>query len=62
MSFMCQYGNCQESDTPIIVSDSTGIAGTRTRERFCCLTHAALCLSDRAAKSMHRRDLQAREE
>ena len=40
MQHMCQYGNCQETDTPILLSiNNTDPQG---RIRFCSLIHAAL--------------------
>jgi hypothetical protein len=38
--FICQYGNCEKLDTPIIVTDKKRIE----RARFCCAEHAALYL------------------
>lgn len=38
--FMCQYGNCEEICTPILISNKV----TLERARFCCREHAALYL------------------
>ena len=38
--FICQYGNCDKIDTPILVSNKR----TLERDRFCCEEHAALYL------------------
>lgn len=35
---MCQYGDCENTDTPILVSDAKG----GYRVRFCCWEHAGL--------------------
>ncbi len=36
--FVCQFGNCEETNTPIVVS-TRGNPGERMR--FCCAEHAA---------------------
>src|SRR4029077_11273943 len=38
--FVCQYGNCESFDTPILVSNKKRLE----RARFCCDLHAALYL------------------
>ena len=38
MDHMCQYGNCDSTDTPIILSNK--VRGSR--DRFCCTLHAVL--------------------
>ena len=38
--FVCQYGNCENLDTPILVSNKKRLE----RARFCCNLHAALYL------------------
>lgn len=38
--FLCEYGNCQETETPIVVSNKR----SQERVRFCCEKHAALYL------------------
>lgn len=38
--FMCEYGNCEETQTPIRVN----ISDRQERARFCCLEHAGLWL------------------
>lgn len=45
---VCQYGNCEETETPIGVS---GLAGERPR--FCCAGHAGLWLLQRHAQTEH---------
>ena len=35
--FICQFANCEETDTPILVSNKK----TQERARFCCEEHAA---------------------
>ncbi len=35
--YMCSYGNCHETDTPILVTDNR----KGTRHRYCCAEHAA---------------------
>lgn len=41
--YMCQYANCTETTTPIVVTDRRSmITG-----RFCCKKHAALYLLSR---------------
>jgi hypothetical protein len=42
--YMCAYGNCDNMDTPIVVS-CRGNPGDRVR--FCCEKHAALYLLKR---------------
>lgn len=38
--FVCQYANCEDTDTPIVVSDKRAMS----RDRFCCASHAAFHL------------------
>jgi hypothetical protein len=38
--FVCQYGNCERTETPILVSNKKALE----RARFCCAEHAALYL------------------
>jgi hypothetical protein len=35
--FMCQFGDCDETDTPIVISNKKSLE----RARFCCAEHAA---------------------
>jgi hypothetical protein len=46
--FMCQYGNCNSFNTPIIVSDKKRME----RARFCCAEHAALYLLRQSNKTI----------
>ena len=34
---MCQFGNCENTETPILISNKV----TGERARFCCREHAA---------------------
>jgi hypothetical protein len=38
--YICQYGNCHETDTPILITNKRALE----RVRFCCEEHAALYL------------------
>lgn len=40
MDHMCQYSNCHETDTPVLLSVSN--EDPKVRKRFCSLAHAAL--------------------
>ncbi len=46
VEFICQYGNCDETDTPITITDRKAAE----RARFCCQEHAALYLMRRVPK------------
>lgn len=37
--FMCEYGNCENTDVPLVVSERDG-----QRRRYCCSLHAACSL------------------
>jgi hypothetical protein len=52
--FMCQWANCDKTDTPIIVSEKDA----NERNRFCCAEHAALYLL-RGANSLDRLRIRA---
>jgi len=45
--FICQFGNCDSIDTPIVVSNKKKLE----RTRFCCEEHAARYLLRNASLS-----------
>jgi hypothetical protein len=43
--FICQFANCEETDTPILVTNKKA----QERARFCCEEHAARYLMRRCS-------------
>ena len=49
--FVCQFANCEETDTPILVTNKKAME----RARFCCKEHAArYLLRDCSLKALDR--------
>ena len=47
---ICQYGNCYEEDTPIVISHGT--VNNKRRERFCTWHHAARFAAEKYAREV----------